>query len=333
MRAPSQVAPLGRARYRPPLLLRHAHLQSALASSSMRRRRVERAARPLAAASEDLVVPCRDGIRLLAHHTPPRSGRDDAPLAILLHGWEGSAHSLHILSAALGLWAEGYRVVRINLRDHGDSHHLNRGIFHSCLLDEVADAVSWVGRQWPAGAAHLAGFSLGGNFALRIAAGTEAGMRLRRVAAVCPVLDPAETMDALDGGSPIYRLYFLRRWRRSLQKKAALFPDLYDFGRLDRFRRLRDMTDYFVRRYTPFADLESYLAGYTVTGERLRALAVPTRLLMSEDDPVIPVGAVGRLARTPLLAVDRSRFGGHCGFVTDWRLGTWVDDYLVGAFR
>lgn len=333
MHAPSRAVPAAFVRYRPPLLLRHAHLQSALASSALRRRRVERAAQPLAAASEDLLVGCRDGIRLLAHHTPPPSGAADAPVAVLLHGWEGSAHSLHVLSAAVRLRAEGYRVVRINLRDHGDSHHLNSGIFHSCLLEEMVDAVLWVDRQWPQGRKHLAGFSLGGNFALRIAAEPEVAARLHRVAAVCAVLDPAETMAALDTGSPLYRLYFLRRWRRSLERKAALFPELYDFGRLERFRRLRDMTDYFVTRYTPFADLDSYLAGYAITGERLQGLTVPARLLLADDDPVIPVGAVARLARTPMLTVERSRFGGHCGFVRDWRLATWVDDYLVSAFR
>ena len=32
-------------------------------------------------------------------------------------------------------------MVRLNLRDHGDSHHLNPGIFHSCRIAEVVGAV------------------------------------------------------------------------------------------------------------------------------------------------------------------------------------------------
>ena len=34
-----------------------------------------------------------------------------------------------------------YDVARLNLRDHGDSHHLNDEIFHSCRIAEVVGAV------------------------------------------------------------------------------------------------------------------------------------------------------------------------------------------------
>lgn len=319
----------GLSTYRPPLLFRHPHLQSALAGSGLRRRIVERNALGLLAASEDFIIGCGGDIRLLAHHTPPAG--DSGRVAVLLHGWEGSGRSLHVLSAAVRLWREGYRIVRINLRDHGDSHHLNSGIFHSCLLDEMVDAVRAVHERYPAEELCLAGFSLGGNFALRIASVPGADTGISRVVAVCPVLDPEETMQALDGGSPIYRRYFLARWRRSLERKAALFPDLYDFGSLDRFRTLRDMTDYFVTRYTEFPDLLSYLRGYAITGDRLATLRVPASLLVAEDDPVIPVSALDRVARPPLLEVRTSRFGGHCGFFADYRLRTWLDDYLVTA--
>ena len=35
----------------------------------------------------------------------------------------------------------GFDVVRLNLRDHGETHHLNRDLFHSCRLPEVVGAV------------------------------------------------------------------------------------------------------------------------------------------------------------------------------------------------
>lgn len=316
--------------YRPPRLLRHPHTQAALASSGLRRRLVERQATPLLAATADAIIDCQDGVRLLAQLSPPRGA--PGRVAVLLHGWEGSSRSLHVLSAAWRLWRSGFRIVRINLRDHGDSHHLNRGIFHSCRLTEMVDAVRWVHERFPAEDLYLAGFSLGGNFALRIAAAVGEGLRLTRVAAICPVLDPEETMLALDRGSLIYRLYFLTRWRRSLERKAELFPADYAFGSLQRFRTLRDMTEFFVTRYTEYPDLVSYLRGYAVTGPRLASIRVPTELLVAEDDPVIPVEALARIPTTPALTIRRSRFGGHCGFVADFRLRTWLDDYLLAAF-
>jgi predicted alpha/beta-fold hydrolase len=58
---------------------------------------------------------------------------------------------------------------------------------------------------------------------------------------------------------------------------------------------------------------------------------VPSYLLLADDDPVIPPDTVARVAASPQLRIERSRFGGHCGFVQDFRLTTWLDDYLVAT--
>jgi len=316
--------------FRPPRLLRHANVQAGLANSSWRRKHVLREADSLLAVTDNLIVECNDGVRLSAQHTRPR--QPNGRVAILLHGWEGSSSSLHVLSAADRLWRAGFRIVRINMRDHGGTEHLNRGIFHSCRLDEMVDATRWVRESFPGESLYLAGYSLGGNFALRIAAAAGPASGIARVAAICPVLDPEETMLALDSGSVIYRRYFMNKWRLSLERKAQAFPADYDLSALAPFRSLRDMTDHFVTRYTEYPDLQSYLHGYAVTGDRLAGLAVPTSILLADDDPVIPAGSSDRLARSPALTVQRTRWGGHCGFLLDYRLRTWSDDYLVQSF-
>jgi hypothetical protein len=316
--------------YTTPLLLRHADVQAALANSGWRRGRVLGDATSLLAESEQLLIECHDGVRLSAQHTPAR--QQTGRVAILLHGWEGSVGSLHVVSAANRLWQAGFRIVRINMRDHGDSQHLNREIFHSCRLDEMVEATRWVRDRFPGESLHLAGFSLGGNFALRIAAEDGPALGLVRVAAICPVLDPEETMGALDSGLVLYQQYYLRKWRRSLERKAAVFPADYDFGKLSRFRSLREMTDFFVTRYTEFPDLASYLRSYAITGDRLAGLAVPSSLLLADDDPVVPAESAARLARPAALTIHRTRWGGHCGFLADYRLRTWSDDYLAHVF-
>jgi predicted alpha/beta-fold hydrolase len=317
--------------YRPPKLLKGAHLQSALATLPLRHRHIGARAGKLLAGSAAEIIDCGAGVRLLAEHTPSDGG--SGRVAVLLHGWEGSSRSLYMVSAASRLARAGFRVIRLNLRDHGESHHLNPGLFHSCLLEEVFGAVAALQRRFPEERLFLAGFSLGGNFALRIAARAPgAGMRIEQVAAVCPVLEPRATMTALDCGLPPYRLYFIRKWRRSLETKRQAFPDLYDFGELGRFRTLRGMTEYFVSHYTGFANVDAYLDGYAVTGDRLAGLSVPTEILLAEDDPVIPVRDAAGLARTPSLVVRRSRYGGHCGFIADYRLASWLDEYIARVF-
>ncbi|MEI2421807.1 hypothetical protein V6O07_16135, partial [Arthrospira platensis SPKY2] len=100
-----------------------------------------------------------------------------------------------------------------------------------------------------------------------------------------PVLDPASTLDSMEQGPKLYERYFMAKWRRSLQAKARLFPERYRFGDLGRFSGLRDMTDFFVREHSEYDDLQTYLAGYAITGVALEPMEVPALLIAAEDDP------------------------------------------------
>jgi uncharacterized protein len=321
--------------FRPPRWLRNPHLQSVLASSFVRRGRVVRQAAPLVAAERELILDCGEGVRLQCFASSPAPANGQP--VVLLHGWEGSAESLYVLSLAQRLFARGFEVVRLNLRDHGETHHLNRGLFHSCRLPEVVGAVRALQGVFPGHALQLVGFSLGGNFMLRVAAQARAaGLNLARVIAVSPVIDPHVTMAALQRGMPGYEMYFVRKWLRSLRKKQAAWPDTYDFRALERMRDLEQMTAELVRHYTEFATLDDYLNGYAITGERLAHLATPAHILTSQDDPIIPVGDLTRIASPPSLAVTLTRYGGHCGFFDNLPGPTWLERHvmaLLGAME
>lgn len=316
--------------FRPPPWLRNRHLQSTLPSLRRRRRPLERRAGALIAASRELIVDCGAGVRLHALHASPRGRATGRRLAVLLHGWEGNGESLYVLSLAQELFARGYEVVRLHLRDHGPSHHLNEGLFHSCLLPEVVGAVRSLRERFPELPLHLAGFSLGGNFALRIAADPSAPqLRIASVVAVSPVLDPASTLRALERGLGPYHAYFIWKWLRSLRRKQAAWPQLYDFAPLEQLKTLRAMTAELVARHTDFPHLDAYFAGYAITGERLAALSVPATILAALDDPIIPAGDLGRLARTDALRVIITRYGGHCGFLTRLDEPSWADGIVL----
>jgi len=320
--------------FSPAGLIANPHLQSILPSSPLRRSLLRRRATPLAAASRSLVLDCGEGVRLHGWHAPqPADAAPARGLAVLIHGWEGAGDSSYLLSAAFRMHAEGWDVIRLHLRDHGPSHHLNEDLFHSNRLPEVVGAVARIAELFPGMPLVLGGFSLGGNFALRVAARAEAvGIPLARVMAVCPVLDPASTLDAMEHGPRLYERYFMKKWRRSLQVKASLFPERYRFGDLHRFRGLRDMTDFFVRDYSDYDDLGSYLAGYAIVGDRLATLAAPTLLVAATDDPVIPARDLARLARPPVLRVLATTRGGHCGFLPSMAGASWIDGQMAAWF-
>jgi predicted alpha/beta-fold hydrolase len=314
--------------FEPPLGLRNPHLQSILASQPPRRGFVMRRARALLAESRDVQVDCGDGVRLLGHHTARPGGRGE--LVLMVHGWEGSAESIYVLSCAAHLYALGYDVFRLNLRDHGPTHHLNPELFHSCRIAEVVGAVRTVQELAGARPLSLVGYSLGGNFALRVAVrAPAAGIRLRRVVAVCPVLDPVHTLDRLEHGAWIYRSYFVRKWRRSLLKKRQAWPDLYDLDELLEPRGLAAMTEQLVLRFAGYPDLLSYLRGYAIVGPALATLAVPSRILSALDDPIIPASDLDRLADPPALGITTTAHGGHCGFLDNLRRESWADRQIA----
>lgn len=320
------AAPL--ASFAPPAWLVNAHLQSILPSLRLRRPLLMRRARRMLACAETQIVDCGDGVRLLGHYSSQAAaGRAPArDLAILLHGWEGSADSLYVLSLGSYLFDLGCDVYRLNFRDHGPSHHLNEDIFHSCRLDEVVGAVRCIQRTIPQRRATIAGFSLGGNFALRVAARAPAAqIDLERAVAICPVLRPHSTMDVLENGPFVYRQYFISKWKQSLRLKQRLFPQRYDFASILAQRSIKAMTEIMVTQYSGFATLDAYLSGYAIIGEALAQLAVPSQILLSLDDPIIPARDLHDLARSAQLKVTTIPHGGHCGFMESFNRESWAD--------
>ena len=301
-------------RFEAPFYLRNAHLQTLLNGKGPRAWRAQKILQRLR--SQTLLLQAADGTRLLAEldraaHNP-RSA-----LVVLLHGWEGCSRSAYLVTMADQLLARGYDVLRVNLRDHGDSHHLNRE-----LLQGFVDTNSY-------SRFYIAGFSLGGSFALRIAAdaGTELG--LRACVAVCPPVDPAHAMDALNNGFFAYERYFFKQWQGSLRRKLQHFPDLDYAAELAQAKSLDDLNRLFIPRHTPYERIEDYFAAYALVGSRLAALAVPGYLIAALDDPIIPVEDVERIDPIDKLRIETYRNGGRCGFIETLAAHSWIEARIL----
>jgi predicted alpha/beta-fold hydrolase len=315
--------------FRPPRLLRNPHVQSVLASSALRRWLQRGRQREIEACSTEVLLDCGDGVRLQGFHaaSPVRPARG---LVVLLHGWEGSAQSSYMLGVGQRLLREGHDVFRLNFRDHGATHHLNREIFHSCRIDEVVGAVRDLSRRYGERPLAVAGFSLGGNFALRVALrAPAAGVPLAAAVAVCPAIHPPHILRAMERGPRLYHDYFMYKWRASLKRKQRLFPEAYGFD--PRFLRqpMRELTAELITRYTEYGSLDAYFDGYSIRGDRLAAMQVPAAILTSRDDPIIPVDDFHALQLPPNVTLDIAPYGGHCGFIRDWSLRSAAEDYLV----
>ena len=319
------------ANYKPPFWARNTHVQSLLATFKLRRLFVEKKSKPLLDITEEVILDCGDDVRLQGFYSA--SPNPEAPLVVLMHGWEGSANSMYLLSSAQTLYTNGYSVFRLNLRDHGDSHHLNEDLFHSCRLDEVVGAVKAIQAKYQPKQFFMGGYSLGGNFCVRVAAvAHEHALSIDKVVAICPPIDPFETMHEIQNGFVAYNWYFLKKWRASLTKKAEIFPEKYNKQKLLEHKDLAKLTEVLLGEFGEFESSKQYFDAYALKDDRLQNLQIPTVILLAEDDTIIPHSGSDKLYKSEYLSIVKSPYGGHCGFLKDGKLNSWSDDFFLEHF-
>jgi predicted alpha/beta-fold hydrolase len=289
---------------------------------------------PVTSRAREMIIDGGNGVRLLGFHSahPGNTGRG---LILILHGWEGSADSVYVLRAGKFFYNNGFDIFRLNLRDHGDSHHLNEGLFHGGLIEETHQAVRNIAAISGGKPLYIIGFSLGGNFVLRIALRNNLApvANLCHLFCVSPVLDPYKATVAIDGNNRFYRRYFVNKWLRSLRKKQQAFPKVYSFDEVFAMNTVMEITDHIIPLYSPYENHEDYFSTYTLRGNAFNNMTVPVTVITAEDDPVIPVADFHELQDRDCLTVSIQRYGGHCGFLDPFPFGCWYERRILSIIK
>jgi (E)-2-((N-methylformamido)methylene)succinate hydrolase len=214
----------------------------------------------------------------------------EGPPVILIHGVGADGTSWDEVTAAL---APEFRVLRLDLRGHGRSEHIEGVLTLDDFVQDVLDVLD----ACAVPAAHVVGFSLGGMIAQGIA--LQHARRVRRLV----LLSAVAARTAEERGRVQARLAILReqgiaaitgaaqeRW--FTPEFIARNPDLVA-------RRMRQLRE----NHAP-----SYAAAYTVfstsdLGEQLRAIRAPTLIMTGEHD----IGSSMRMARFMHAQIEGSR--------------------------
>ena len=249
------------------------------------------------------------------HWQPERSGR---PLLLLLHGLEGSSHAHYMRGIADKAWAAGWSVVRVNQRNCGGTEHLSRGLYHSGLSHDARFVLDEIGNTEGITHAAVAGYSLGGNLALKLAAETDPAGRPALVAAcaVSPTIDLERCVRSLERWPcMVYQWNFVRQLKARMRRKAAAFPDEWDLGPLRHIRTVRQFDEAYTAPYHGFDDANDYY--HRASALRVvDAIRVPTLILTAADDPFVPTESFRDPAVTnnPAITTVVTAGGGHCAF-------------------
>jgi len=331
----SQIKQYSAPAFQPPVGLRSPHVQTVFSSIGPRKLALLKKFAPHKQHQQQMILQTADGVRLQGFYNQANAGQmqptKSKQLVVLIHGWEGCHESSYMLSMASCLLDEGIDVFRLNLRDHGATHHLNQDIFNSTMIEEVIHAIAELQQTLPYSEYVLGGFSLGGNFALRVAAQAHnRGISLNKCVAFCPVVNAKDSNDELmKSQNWVYGKYFVRKWKRSLNKKLKHFPD-YDYGEvLNKLGTLDQMNTRLIPEYTQFKNIDDYFSAYAINGDAMRDTICPCYLHFSRDDMIIPVSGAKQLADNPDLHISVSDHGGHCGYLMNWKLESWQDRRML----
>ena len=273
--------------------------------------------------------------RVLAEcHWLPRPWQH--PTLVLLHGLEGSSRAHYMLGLADKALAAGHNVVRVNQRNCGGTEHLSTGLYHSGLTGDVRAVIRELIEVDGLPSIALAGYSLGGNLALKLAGeqGDSPLSQLRSICAVSPTMDLAACVAALERPENLlYELNFVRNLKRRMRKKVRLFPDRYELNGLSRIRTVREFDEVFTAPHHGFKDASDYY--YRASAMRvIDCIRLPTLIISADDDPFVPIDPLHDplVTANPNIRVVVTHFGGHCGFVSDAALGNegyWAERAVV----
>jgi hypothetical protein len=284
-------------------------------------------------------VPTPDGDELVLDHL---DGPPGAPRVVLLHGLEGSAHSVYVQGLLALLAARGLRAVALNFRSCArDLPSLRRNIpnrgarlYHSGETTDLDHVVRTLARAEPGVHQAAVGVSLGGNVLLKWL-GENPGQELLRAAATISVpFDLEAGARKLEGGlGPIYTGTFLRGLRRKARQLLERHPGAS--ARID-VARMRSARTFFAFDDAVTGPLHGFCGArhyYDVSSSVnwVSRITTPTLCLQAEDDPFLPAEVLDRVAANASGAVRlvATRHGGHTGFIagpSPFRARYWAEE-------
>ena len=286
------------------------------------------------------VVPLDDGDRIVLHENCPADWRPTDPNVLLVHGLCGCHASGYMLRMMRRLVHRRVRVFRMDLRGCGAGEGLAQSPTHCLRIEDAQAALNFIARCCPDSATRLVGFSLGGAITLNLLGeiGASSVGNLEAAIAVCPPIDLVDVESRLNSwvGRPYNRFFARNLWKQLLRKHQLTGEPLSD--RLPgRLRWLHQYDQHITAPLGGFASADQYYRQAS-PGRLLSAIRLPTLIIATEDDPIIPIQPLQRSSCAERVEVLVTRRGGHLGFLgrrngdpdrrwLDWRIIDWLLGY------
>ena len=239
---------------------------------------------------------------------------------MVLHGLEGSARSKYAFEMYRALAAQGVEAVGLNFRSCSGEMNRAARLYHSGETSDLALVLDHLSAREPERILGAVGFSLGGNVLLKYLGehGNQVPATVRAAAAISVPFDLSAGADFLERGfARLYRRYLVRQLQDKVRNKAGVLNGRIDLVRTRLARTFREFDGAVTAPLHGFCDAEDYYQRSS-SARFLSAIAIPTLLIHSKDDPFLPQSALPEAAvraNSQITAVFTPH-GGHVGFVS-----------------
>ncbi len=266
-------------------------------------------------------------------------GDPELPIALLLHGLEGSVESTYIVRLVNELAAERWNIAVMEHRSCGGEMNRARRLYHSGETADIDFMVREIESRYPDVPLYIAGYSLGANVTAKWL-GEQSDSTPANVRAAAVVSAPFSLVDSgpfLDSGvRQLYARHFLRKLIPKAIEKERQYPGSLDLDRIQRSKTFRDFDTFGTAALHGFADAEDYYAK-SGCGQFLEHIRRPVMLLSAADDPFNPGFTLPHklAAESPYLHAQFTKLGGHVGFVNAGAgraLCYWAEQQIVRFF-
>jgi predicted alpha/beta-fold hydrolase len=249
-----------------------------------------------------------------------QANRIEHATLVMWHGMEGSTASAYMLTTADKAFRAGFNVVRVNFRNCGGTEQLSPTLYHGGLSNDLRVVIDELIARDGLSRIFIAGFSLGGNMALKLAGeyGDSPPAEVKAVCTVSPSINMRASCDLLmRRRNWIYQQDFLRRLRHRIRVKEKLFPDLYDSTGLRRIRSIEQFDDHYIAPMFGFENAGDYYSKASSL-PFISRIRLPTLMIHSQDDPFIPFGPLRdpSIGANPYVLLIAPKHGGHVAFMS-----------------
>ncbi|MEM9588824.1 MAG: alpha/beta fold hydrolase [Planctomycetota bacterium] len=314
--------------FRPSLWLPGGHLQTVGAVRHHSRPRLN---------SRLLLHELPDGDSIGLHDEFPSGWQPGDRSFVLFHGLCGCHGSSYMIRLAERFASQGARVFRVDMRGCGSVHARCAQLTHAGRSDDVLEAMGRVALETGEGPILAVGVSLGGNQLLRALGRVAAGLdmrpewfdRLEKAVAIAPPIDLFRCSNNMQRITlRPYNWYFIRLLLRRIPPQVENRKEFRDALKQGRPATLLELDDRFTAPLSGFRGAHHYY-GESSARQWMDRIDVPVRVLVAQDDPIVPVGCYldDRQRFSDAVELMVARRGGHVGYL-DRRGEYWMDEVI-----